>query len=247
MSDPSSIPRGPERFENLLHEARLSDREADAVRTVVLGMTANEAAPLIGVSASTVGSYRQRAYQKLGVTTKSEFLALPECALWREAFSSRIALPDEGERVPNECDSKEASSQECEKQPLSVPRLFFASLAAAFLIVSLYVVASVLLRPSYRYVESPNGVIASEHGEVPNVVGMCADAAASALASAGYLPEFKSCASSDAPGTVLRIVEVGDVRDASEEFSSVKWDGGSASGYNRYGNWSAFVLLEVAV
>lgn len=245
MPDVSSIPRGPEGFENMLHEARLSDREADAVRTVVLGMTANETAPLIGVSASTVGSYRQRAYQKLGVTTKSEFLALPGCALWRESLSSQIALPDEDD--PKECDPKEAICVERERQPLSVPRLFLASLTAAFLIVSLLVVAMVLLRPSYRYVDSPNGAIASEYGEVPNVVGMRADAAASALASAGYLPEFKSCASSDAPGTVLRVVEVGDVRDASEEFSSVKWDGGSASGYNRYGNWSAFVLLEVAV
>lgn len=245
MPDALPIPRGPEGFENSLHEARLSDREADAVRTVVLGMTANEAAPLIGVSASTVGSYRQRAYQKLGVTTKSEFLALPGYALWRESLSSQIALPDEGDL--KECDPKEAFCVEREKQPLNVPRLFLASLVAAFLIVSLFVVATVLLRPSYRYVDSPNGAIASEYGEVPNVVGMRADAAASTLASSGYLPEFKSCASSDAPGTVLRVVEVGDVRDASEEFSSVKWDGGSASGYNRYGNWSAFVLLEVAV
>lgn len=49
------------------------------MRTVVLGLTAAQAAPLIGVGASTVGSYRQRAYQKLGVSTKAEFLGL-SCA-----------------------------------------------------------------------------------------------------------------------------------------------------------------------
>ena len=79
MAEVACVSHGPDGFEELLGDAKLSEREADAVRTVVLGLTAAQAAPLIGVGASTVGSYRQRAYQKLGVSTKAEFLGL-SCA-----------------------------------------------------------------------------------------------------------------------------------------------------------------------
>lgn len=45
MPDPASVPRGPKPFEDLLKSVGLSEREADAVRTVVLDLTAAEAAP----------------------------------------------------------------------------------------------------------------------------------------------------------------------------------------------------------
>lgn len=86
MAERDWIPRGPDAFEHLLVCAKLSEREAQAVRSVVLGMTAQEAAPLMGVSVSTVGSYRQRAYAKLSLTCKAEFLRLPTVLAWQEAM-----------------------------------------------------------------------------------------------------------------------------------------------------------------
>lgn len=65
-------------FERLLSEAGLSDREAEALRTVAQGLTAEEAGQLMGVTPSTVGTYRQRGYKKLGVSTRSEFLSIPQ-------------------------------------------------------------------------------------------------------------------------------------------------------------------------
>ena len=50
----------------------LTGRERDAVRSVLAGMTAEEAAPEMGVSASTVGSFRQHAHQKLGISSARE-------------------------------------------------------------------------------------------------------------------------------------------------------------------------------
>ena len=58
MADYASISRGLEDFERLLANAGLSEREAQALRSIVLSMTAAEAAEMLGVSASTVGSYR---------------------------------------------------------------------------------------------------------------------------------------------------------------------------------------------
>lgn len=51
MPDPASVPRGPKPFEDLLKSVGLSEREADAVRTVVLDLTAAEAAPPLSVLA----------------------------------------------------------------------------------------------------------------------------------------------------------------------------------------------------
>ena len=96
MAEQSGIPRGPDAFEHLLVCAKLSEREAQAVRSVVLGMTAQEAAPLMGVSASTVGSYRQRAYAKLGLPCKADFLRLPAVQAWQEAMRA-----EEGEQPGN--------------------------------------------------------------------------------------------------------------------------------------------------
>ena len=200
MAEVACVSHGPDGFEELLGDAKLSELEADAVRTVVLGLTAAQAAPLIGVGASTVGSYRQRAYQKLGVSTKAEFLGLSECEEWRSSLTQEAPVEVE---VPSPVG----------EQPL----------------------------------ESPSGVVSSAYGEVPNIVGMCADAAAASLASAGYLPEFVSTSSTKDPGTVLRVVEVGDIGQASSDFSSITWDGGYISGYNPGGDWKAYALIEVAV
>ncbi len=86
MAARNSIPQGPKSFERLLVSAKLSEREKQAVRSVVLSMTASEAAVIIGVSSSTVGSYRQRAYTKLGVSGRIEFLHLPEVAAWANSI-----------------------------------------------------------------------------------------------------------------------------------------------------------------
>ena len=268
MPDFTAVPRGPKLFEDLLESAGLSEREADAVRTVVLDLTADEAGSLIGVSGSTVGSYRQRAYQKLGIATKSEFLRLPVCVVWRERLR-REKASDEGSRLADtalgrgtgysvrvddapetECQSENAEHQSGNSSRAGardlVP-LFMKCLAASLLVVSVAAALLVLLQPRYSYLEFSNGHIASAYGDVPDVTGMRADNAASALANEGYYPEFVTCASSDAPGTTLRVIEVGDMTKAARERSNVSWDGGSASGYNVSGDWKAFVLIEVAV
>lgn len=238
MPDHPSISRGPSSFEDLLQNAGLSEREADAVRTVAMGLTAAEAAPLMGVEASTVGSYRQRAYQKLGVSTKAEFLSMPSCAQWQKALVQEDAPPDEISKTSSE------TSRSSESSYLS---LFLKCLLASVAIVSVIVVISLISRPQYAYVDSPNGSITSDFGDVPDVTGMRADSAASALASAGYFPEFLPRTSSEAPGTVLRVSKIGDMKDADENRSAIAWDGGSASGYNVHGDWKAYVLIDVAV
>ena len=50
----------------------LTEREVEAARSVLAGMTAEEAASEMGVGASTVGSFRQHAYRKLGVAGARE-------------------------------------------------------------------------------------------------------------------------------------------------------------------------------
>lgn len=71
MSD-SQIPLAPPEAERLFEERGLSERERDAARSVICGMTADEAATALGISASTVGSLRQRAYHKLDVRGAAE-------------------------------------------------------------------------------------------------------------------------------------------------------------------------------
>lgn len=53
----------------------LSERERAAARSVLAGMTAEEAARRMGLRASTVGAYRRRAYRKLGVSGARELAA----------------------------------------------------------------------------------------------------------------------------------------------------------------------------
>lgn len=240
MAGHPSIHRGPSSFEDVLHGAGLSEREADSVRTVVMGLTAAEAAPMMGVSASTVGSYRQRAYQKLGVGTKAEFLRMPSCVQWQDALAREDAFGKVAPKAVPELDAPR-------KAQTSYLRLFLKCLLASVIIVSAVVLLSVVLRPRPSYVDSPNGFISSDYGDVPDVTGMRADAAASALASAGYYPEFQPCTSSEEPGTALRVSEIGDMKGAEENRSVIAWDGGGASGYNLHGNWKAYALIDVAV
>lgn len=68
------IPRASERAEKDFLEHGLTTRETDAVRSTLAGMTAAEAATEMGVGASTVGSLRRNAYQKLGATSGRELV-----------------------------------------------------------------------------------------------------------------------------------------------------------------------------
>lgn len=131
------VPKGPDRFEELLANCGLSERESDAVRSVVLGFTAAKTAPLMGVSASTVGSYRLRAYQKLGVTTKGEFLALPEVGEWLAT------------RMPNDCPAAselQASAGGSQRVRGMYIKLFLKCLLASFTIVVLSILALIYVR-----------------------------------------------------------------------------------------------------
>lgn len=70
--DDSHIPRSSDEIERRFAECALTNRERDAARSALCGMTAMAAARVMGVSASTVGSLRQRAYSKLGVRGMAE-------------------------------------------------------------------------------------------------------------------------------------------------------------------------------
>ncbi len=139
MAELTCVPHGLNAFESLLAAAKLSEREADAVRSVVLGLTAAQAAPLIGVSASTVGSYRQRAYQKLGVSSKVEFLALAECKAWRSSLAQEPSVDDEA-KIPEAVGGRP-------QRGMRLALLFLKCLAASFAIVTLAVVLSIVSRP----------------------------------------------------------------------------------------------------
>lgn len=66
------IPEGSSRFERDASERGLTRREVLAARSVLHGMTAEAAGQVMGVSGSTVGTYRRRAYGKLGVANAAE-------------------------------------------------------------------------------------------------------------------------------------------------------------------------------
>ena len=68
--------RESEAVERAFDEASLTNREKDAARSLLQGMTAQEAADIMGVSPSSVGSYRKRAYEKLGVGSGRELVSL---------------------------------------------------------------------------------------------------------------------------------------------------------------------------
>lgn len=70
----ADIPLASPEAERLFEERGLTDRERDAARSALAGMTAKAAAERMGVSSSTVGSLRQRAYHKLGVHGAEELV-----------------------------------------------------------------------------------------------------------------------------------------------------------------------------
>lgn len=65
------IPTASQDAERDFRERGLTGREAEAARSALAGMAAAAAALEMGVSSSTVGSLRQRAYRKLGVSGAS--------------------------------------------------------------------------------------------------------------------------------------------------------------------------------
>ena len=69
------IPTASHEAERDFRERGLTEREADAARSALAGMTAAAAAREMGVSSSTVGNFRQRAYRKLGVPSARELAA----------------------------------------------------------------------------------------------------------------------------------------------------------------------------
>ena len=285
MASCNSIPKGPQSFERLLARAKLSKREEQAVRSVVLSMTASEAAPIIGVSSSTVGSYRQRAYTKLGVRGRVDFLRLPEVAAWADSINidcgnshlmQTSEMPDEDHsaKIPQVVqseiglDEESRSSSEghaAEEAPISVsgsgqvlkkaslreragrkslmPVVVFCCVLLTFI---LFLIIYSNASPK-EYAEQPHGVIASSYGEVPNVVGMRADAAATEIANAGFCPEFRACASSLSAGTVLSIEQVGSTDELRHGISSFSWGSGCTACYEEDGQWLGYVVLAVSV
>ncbi len=55
-------------------QAGLTPREADSAASALAGLTAEEAACKLGISPSSVGNYRARAYRKLGVRNSRELV-----------------------------------------------------------------------------------------------------------------------------------------------------------------------------
>ena len=68
------IPTASQEAERDFRERGLTGREAEAARSALAGMTAAAAAREMGIGASTVGSLRQRAYRKLGVSGATELV-----------------------------------------------------------------------------------------------------------------------------------------------------------------------------
>lgn len=66
------IPIADSSAERAFDECGLTKKERLAARSILAGMTAADAARIMGLSTSTVGSLRQRAYRKLGVSGASE-------------------------------------------------------------------------------------------------------------------------------------------------------------------------------
>lgn len=62
--------------DGLFVDAGLTDREREVVQDTLQGMTSQQIAQRYGLSPSTVGTYRRRAYEKLGVANKREFVEL---------------------------------------------------------------------------------------------------------------------------------------------------------------------------
>lgn len=89
-----TISRESDAVECAFDEKALTGREKDAVRSLLQGMTAQSAAKAMGVSPSSVGSYRGRAYEKLGVASGRELIVLLQAR--SESSSCKERLKDKG-------------------------------------------------------------------------------------------------------------------------------------------------------
>lgn len=232
-------------FEQLLSEAGLSEREAEALRTVAQGLTAEEAARLMGVTPSTVGTYRQRGYKKLGVSTRSEFLSIPQARAEATSVTRNANATDTADNAPaSECSRAEISRRKTNAG--ATRRIVLATIAC----LALSLVALLLL-PAHSfedkgYLDSPSGTISTDYGDLPNVVGMRADAAASEVAQAGFCPLFEAQTSELPSGKVLEIKNVKSAAGLGAGVSAFSWGEGCTSGYNLKGGWKASVVLVVA-
>lgn len=247
MDKPDCIPKGPKEFESLLLAAKLSERESQAVRSVVFGMTAVEAAPLIGVSSSTVGSYRQRAYRKLGVLDKQGFLCLPSVVSWQEGLSASSVIVDAAHPDSNPLENSQLQQLEVIKETKGHGPLFARCVLASFLIVTSIFVVRLFFDGRDAFLPEPSGIISSSYGDIPDVVGMRADAAAAALAENGVYPRFEPCAESGKPGEVVSLVSIASNDDIELGQSSFSWGNGCTAVYDSHGSWRATALLKVAV
>lgn len=247
MDNTDLIPKGPKEFESLLLAAKLSERESQAVRSVVFGMTAAEAAPLIGVNPSTVGSYRQRAYRKLGVLDKRGFLGLPSVSFWCEELHAASSVADVAK--PDDTLPKQSQPQQHEpkRRARGYGSLFALCVLASFLIVTFVFLARTFSDNQAVFLSEPSGIISSPYGDIPNVVGMRADAAAAALAETGVYPRFEPCADSGKPGKVVSIASIASCDEIESGQSSFSWGDGCTAVYDSHGSWHATALLQVAV
>lgn len=85
----------PDDLRSFFDSAGLTPRESASLLSVLRGQTAAELAAEMGVSSSTVGGYRLRAYKKLGVTNRGEFQHLVRDR-FGEGCSARPSLSEEG-------------------------------------------------------------------------------------------------------------------------------------------------------
>jgi DNA-binding CsgD family transcriptional regulator len=232
-------------FERLLSEAGLSEREAEALRTVAQGLTAEEAGQLMGVTPSTVGTYRQRGYKKLGVSTRSEFLSIPQARAEAASAARNADAANAANNAPTP-DRPSAVIPCGEKRANATKRIVLIAIAcliAAFVTQRLF---SLHYYEEKGYLGSPSGIISTDYGELPNVIGMRADAAASEVAQSGFCPLFESQASELPSGKVLELKEVKSAEALGTGISIFSWGEGCTSGYNLEGDWKASVVLVVA-
>lgn len=232
-------------FERLLSETGLSDREAEALRTVAQGLTAEEAGQLMGVTPSTVGTYRQRGYKKLGVSTRSEFLSIPQARAEAASAARNADAANTANNAPML--NRPSAATPCGEKRANAARrvalIAIACLMAAFVMPRLL---PVHFYEDKRFLDSPSGIISTDYGELPNVIGMRADAAASEVAQSGFCPLFESQASELPSGKVLGLKEVKSAEALGAGVSVFSWGEGCTSGYNLGGNWKASVVLVVA-
>lgn len=233
-------------FKRLLSEAGLSEREAEALHTVIQGLTAEEAGRLMGVTPSTVGTYRQRGYKKLGVSTRSEFLGIPQA----RALVNLVTQEADAAKTANSEPAPERPCAElpCNEKHAETPRKVIL-VAIACSIVAFFTILHIQahFHKDEGYLYSPSGTIATDYGNLPNVVGMRADTAASEVAQAGFCPLFEGQASELPSGEVLELKDVRSAEELGAGVSTFSWGDGCTSGYYLNGDWKASVILVVAV